>query len=93
MKLYRKVLGNIPEIIDVPDQTLPGVPIIEIYGNRRVLIEGRCAVTQYGATCVRLRNRIGVVSICGCGLSMAELSPNRMIVTGSIEGVSIMKGK
>ena len=46
MKFLSKVNGRIPELLGVPDQTLPGVPIIEIYGDRRVLIEGRSTVVQ-----------------------------------------------
>lgn len=92
MKLYHKVFGKIPEIIDVPDQTLPGIPIMEIYGDRRILIEGQCAVIQYGLNCIRLRNQCGIVSVCGCDLCMAELSSDRLVVTGRVESVSITKG-
>ena len=92
MKFFNKVRGKIPELLGVPDQTLPGVPIIEIYGDRRVLIEGRCNVIQYEINCIRLRNACGDVRILGCGLCMAELSRHRMIITGRIESVSICRG-
>ena len=92
MKLYEKLRGRLPELLDLPDQTLPGVPIIEIYGDRRVLIEGRCRVIQYGGCCIKLRNGCGVVCVCGHGLKMAELSYDKMIVVGKIEGISFSGG-
>lgn len=92
MKLYDKVRGRIPDILDIPDQTLPGDPIIEIYADRRVLIEGRCAVIQYGTSCIRVKNQLGIVCVSGCGLCMAELSKNRMVITGKIENLSIVRG-
>ena len=92
MKLYEKFRGKLPELLDLPDQTLPGVPIIEIYGDRRVLIEGCCTVIQYGGSCIKLRNSCGVVCVCGCGLKMAELSYEKMIITGKIESISFPRG-
>lgn len=92
MKLYEKVRSRIPEFLNIPDQTLPGVPIIEIYGDRRVLIEGRCAVLQYTGNCIRLRNSCGAVCVSGCGLTMAELTKNQTIITGKVENISIVKG-
>ncbi|MBQ3251881.1 MAG: YabP/YqfC family sporulation protein [Oscillospiraceae bacterium] len=92
MKLYDKVRGRIPEMLNLPDQTLPGVPIIEIYGDRRVLIEGRCGVVQYGDKCIQLRNACGIVRICGHNLCVVELSGRQIIITGRVEGVSIFRG-
>lgn len=92
MKLYDKVAGRIPEMLGIPDQTLPGIPIIEIYGNERVLIEGQCRVVQYGCSVIKLRNACGFVCVCGCGLSVAELSQSKMIITGNIQSISMSKG-
>lgn len=89
MRLYDKVRGRLPELLDLPDQTLPGIPIIEIYGDRRVLIEGRCTVVQYMQTSIIIRNSCGRVCICGQCLKMVELSKDKMIITGCIEGISI----
>ena len=92
MKFREKLWGKLPELLDLPDQALPGVPIIEVYGDRRVLVEGRCAVTRYDNECVQLRNSCGCISVSGCGLQMAELSYNRMIITGTICNISISRG-
>lgn len=92
MKLYDKIRGKIPELLDLPDQTISGVPIIEIYGDRRVLVEGRCTVVQYGSNCIKLRNACGTVCVHGCGLMMVELSQYQMIITGKVENISIARG-
>ena len=92
MKFYNKIRGKLPEILGIPDQTLPGVPIIEIFGDTRVLIEGRCTVVQYDITCIRLQNTCGTVCVTGNGLKMAELSMMQTIITGCIDNVSIFKG-
>lgn len=92
MKLYEKVCGKIPEILDLPDQTLPGVPIIEIYGNKRLLIEGRCSVIDYCESCIKLKNTYGNVCILGRNLIMSELTQQQMIIVGEIDNLSISRG-
>ena len=92
MRFREKVLGKIPELLDLPDQALPGVPIIEVFGDRRVLVEGRCTVTRYDSTCILLRNACGRVCVSGCELNMAELSYDRLIITGTICNISISRG-
>ena len=92
MKFREKIWGKLPELLALPDQALPGVPIIEVYGDRRVLVEGRCAVIRYDSECVQLRNSYGCVSVVGCGLQMTELTYNRMIITGTICNISISRG-
>lgn len=92
MDIYEKFSRRLPELFGIPDQTLPGVPIIEIFGDSRVLIEGHCVVTQYSGSQIALRNGRGTICVSGCDLCMAELSRTQLIITGRIEGISIAKG-
>lgn len=92
MGLYEKVLHRFPEALNIPDQTLPGVPIVELYADRRVLIEGRCAILQYEATCIMLRCCLFNICVCGSKLCIIELSGNQLIITGNISQISMRKG-
>lgn len=92
MNLFRNIRGRIPEMLGIPDQTLPGEPIIEIYGDRRVLVEGKSAVVQYGTGCIKLKYSCGTITVSGCGLCMSELSTQQIIITGRIDCVSISRG-
>ena len=92
MKLYEKLVHRLPEALHIPDQTLPGVPIIEMYADRRVLVEGRCAIMQYESTCIKLRCCAFRVDVCGAGLNITELSGNQLIITGVIDRISVQRG-
>lgn len=92
MNLYEKLANRLPEVLNIPDQTLPGVPIIELYADRRVLIEGKCAIMQYDCNCIKLRSCSFRVSICGSGLSITELSGEQLIITGTVDCVSVRRG-
>lgn len=84
MKLYDRIRNGIPETMNLPDHTLPGVPIVELYGNRRVLIEGHCAVTQYTDNCITVKTSCGAVAISGHNLHLAVLTKEQLVIVGSI---------
>ena len=40
-------IAHMADAADLSDEHLPGVPIIEIAGDRRVLIEHHCGVCEF----------------------------------------------
>ena len=92
MKLYEKLRDQIPEFMNLPDQSLPGVPIVELYGDRRVLIEGHCGISHYGSETVRVKTPCSTLCICGRGLQMSVLSKDQLIITGTVQSISVFGG-
>ena len=89
MKLFNIITNCIPQMLDLPDQTLPGIPIIEIYGNQRVLVDGKCRVTMFDNDRICLKSKQNNISVLGTGLRVAELSCNKTVIFGCIDSVSI----
>ena len=56
-----------------PD-SVPGQPIVEIAGDRRVLIENHNGVIGYGRERIRVKVKFGSVCICGCDLEMLHMT-------------------
>lgn len=71
-------------------QTLPGVPLVEIAGQNRVLIENHLGVCGYGREQICVRVKYGQVSVRGCGLELARMSREQVVITGRIEAVCLM---
>ena len=92
MKIYNKVRSRLPELFNIPEMTLPGEPIIEVYGDRRVLVEGCFVVLQYADNCIKLRNPSTIICVVGSGLHMVEISSSQTVITGKIENISICRG-
>ncbi len=67
-----------------PQEAFPGIPVVELAGNRRVLIEGHQGVTEYGCEQIQVKMRYGCLRICGCNLALAHMSKERLVVTGRI---------
>lgn len=72
--------GNLP---------MPVLPLIEIYGQRRILIENHFGVVCYGCHEVQIKVRFGVVRVCGDGLHLNKMSKDQLIITGTIDRVDL----
>lgn len=76
---------------DLHTEPLPGIPIVEVAGDRRVLIERHKGVTEYGPQQIRVRLDFGSVCICGTGLQLARMTRQQLVVTGWIDSVQLQR--
>ncbi|MBR5126283.1 MAG: YabP/YqfC family sporulation protein [Oscillospiraceae bacterium] len=67
----------------------PGVPLIEILGDRRVLIEGHQGVREYGTCRIRVAVKHGCVEIQGEGLELRFMTREQVVVLGRIRNVAV----
>ena len=72
-------------------ESLPGVPVLEIAGDRRVLIEQHRGVIEYGTEQISIRMKYGIVCINGCGLQLKQMTKAQLIVTGQIDCIRIQR--
>ncbi len=75
---------NWMERLGLPDEGLPGVPLVEIAGENRVLMEHHCGVTEYSPCRIGVRVKFGRVIIIGEGLSLSRMTRGQLIVSGKI---------
>lgn len=92
MKRYRGWIERFAESADLQGEALPGQPLLELYGDRRVLIEHHSGVTQYSREQICVRVRYGHLSVCGCGLELARMTAGQLVITGKIESVMLKRG-
>ena len=79
--------------MDLPGELPPGVPVIEIARDCRVLIEGHRGMTEYSRERIRVRVCYGIVCICGAGLELMHMSKDKLVISGQIEGAQIERRK
>lgn len=63
---------------------------IELWGNRRAVIEGSGGVLEYGAETIRIRLGKLCVRFCGRNLRIRCMSGSSMIVEGVISSVEYL---
>lgn len=86
---HREFWEQIPFSVDLPTETLPGQPLVELAGDRRVLIENHLGIIAYGSceTCVKVK--YGSVQICGSCLEIAKMTKQQLVITGCIDTISL----
>lgn len=78
---------------DLSGEALPNQPIVELFGDRRVLIECHGGVTEYTDTLIRVRLSYGQACISGCGLVLSRMTREQLVITGKIEAVQLVRGR
>ena len=88
----RNLLEKLAQAAGLETEPLPGLPLIELSGNRRVLIENHQGVSCYASERICVRVRGGAIEICGQGMALSCISRERLILTGRIEAVHLLWG-
>lgn len=91
MKQRRVILERFAEYADLQGEALPGQPLLELYGDRRVLIEHHGGVTEYGRDKIQVKVRYGQLCICGSCLELARMTSEQLVITGRIDSVTLIR--
>jgi len=75
--------------MELPGEVPPGLSLIEIIGNSRVLIENHIGVCSYNRCSITVKVRQGVVSVTGEDLELRNMTKNRLVITGRIFSISL----
>ena len=76
---------------ELTDELLPGVPIVEIAGGSRVLIERHRGVTEYSLERICVKVSYGTVCILGCGLELTCMTGSQLVISGKIACVQLQR--
>ena len=93
MKQPKGLVEKLMHAAELHNEPLPGVPLLELSGTRRVLIENHGGVTQYTQQEICIKVRYGLICVCGTGLELACMSKERLVITGCIDAIRLMKGR
>lgn len=74
---------------NVYSEAMPGVPLIEISGCHRFLLENHHGIIAYCDKEIRAKVSYGYVCICGSGLELAKMTKEQLVITGMITSVSL----
>lgn len=78
---------------DLSAEPIPRQPLIELAGERRVIIENHCGVTVYGCNEICVKVRFGYIVISGKELELVRMTKSQLVVMGVIDGVRLCRGE
>ena len=87
----RNWIQKLADNADLSAETLPGVPIVELAGERRVVIERHQGMTEYRRERICVKVSYGMVCICGCGLELSRMTRAQLIISGRIDCVQLQR--
>ena len=76
---------------DLQSEPIPAQPLVEIYTDRRVLIEHHKGVLQYSCDTIRVGMSYGCLQIEGSSLILARMSGRQLVICGQIDRISIFR--
>ena len=81
------------EQTDLPGEIFPGESVVELAGDRRILVENHRGVTEYGCDRICIRLPSGILTVCGSKLSLSRMTKKMLVITGMVDCVSLQRGK
>lgn len=93
MKEYKNLIERFAAVSSLETEALPGLPLVELVGNRRVLIENHCGVLQYSDNGIWVKVKNGQLVISGTKLELARMTKEQLIIIGQIESVQVYNGR
>lgn len=91
MRRGREFIQRLADGADLTETPLLGVPIVEIAGERRVLIENHFGVKAYSRESVLVKVPFGCVRVCGCNLEIQRMTREQLIIQGKIDSVTLLR--
>lgn len=77
--------------MELAEEPLPGQPLVEICGERRLLIENHRGVNLYGSETIRVRVAFGEVVVQGRDLTFGRMTRTQLMICGNIDAVSLVR--
>lgn len=89
MQRNKQFIQRIADAADLGAEPLPGIPVIEIAGDRRIIVEGHRGVAAYSRTKICVRLSYGCASVCGQDLELNCMTRDQLVISGRIDCVQI----
>ena len=91
MSKRRFILERLSDGGLLPMDSFPGNPIVEIAGDKRVLIENHMGVKAYGREKITVSVTYGSLSVCGCNLELLKMTREQLVIQGRIDAIMLQR--
>jgi len=79
------------ERLDLPGGIAAGVPVMELTGNRRLVVEQHRGILSYSTELVEVNTGPLVVRISGAGLQLVAMTETDLRIDGRIDAVELVE--
>lgn len=91
MRSRKNWVERLADSADLSGEPMPLQPLVELAGDRRVLIENHRGVVQYSRERICVKVRYGTVAVCGCGLELSRMTKEQLVISGRIDAITVTR--
>ena len=89
MEKKQPLLRRLTDAMDLPGEPVPGTAVLELLGDRRVLIEHPRGIVQYSPQEITVTVPFGHMTISGDDLSLTRMTGQQLIISGTVGGIRL----
>ena len=86
------MLRVLTERVGLYGESLPGIPLLELSVDDRVLIENHICVSSYSQGEISVRVSYGCIRIVGRSLVLACVGKEQLVIHGKVDSVTVERG-
>lgn len=90
MKHPSKLLQE--KVVNANLEAFPGLPVVEIAGDSRVLIENHLCICEYSYEKIVVKMKYGLLNIMGRNLRISKMTAQQLVITGMIKALDLHRG-
>lgn len=91
MQQRRSFWEAMTDAADLRGEPRPSLPLVEMVGECRVLIENHMGVSAYGQEEIRVKVKFGQIIICGSCMTLSRMTKEQLLITGNIDSVRLCR--
>ncbi len=92
MKMFKNLGSQAAALLHIPQEVMPGEPVITLIGRRNVHIENYHRIEWFSGEQIRLRAKTCRVIVSGSRLWIEYYTKDEMMISGQIASVCIENG-
>ena len=86
-----KLLTRITEAVDLQEEPVPGIPLVEVLGDHRVLIENHAGIKEYGGERIQVQVSYGQICVIGKDLVLSRMIKGQLVISGTINEIHLLR--
>lgn len=88
----KDMMERMTQVASMTGEPILKQPLLELCGEHRALIEHHKGIVEYSKEAVSINVRFGIIRIEGTHLEICKMTADQLVITGSIDTVTLQKG-
>ena len=84
-------MQQILDCLNLSEECVPGKPVAELLGDRRILIENHGGIVEYCDNRIGIRVCYGTLGVNGRNLRLRQMTGGKLLIIGLIDSIDVKR--